>query len=52
MQKPGKNDNISENKDEKKQSDQPRDVTNEETDQGDDALDPGTPFPDPVVKPS
>jgi hypothetical protein len=49
---PGKNENISQPPDERtKPSDQSRDVTNKETEPNDDALDPGIPFPEPVVQP-
>jgi hypothetical protein len=49
---PGKKENISEtNKEQNKQSDQPQDVPNENTGKGDDALDPGIPFPESGVKP-
>ena len=49
---PEKNENISKVPDEKtKQSDQRRDVANENKKKDDDTLDPGTPFPEPVVQP-
>ena len=50
MQKLAKNENISESKEKNKQSDQPRDVTNHDTEADDETLDPGMPFPDPEVK--
>jgi hypothetical protein len=50
---PEKNENIAKAPDEKiKPSDQPRDVANENTKKDDDTLDPGTPFPEPVVQPT
>ena len=52
MPEPAKNESISKNGEKDKQSDQPRDVVKDNTEQDDATFDPGTPFPESGVHPN